>query len=86
MGQIKRGRAIRQPLPPAWPDFNFEKPDAVRTDFVLVRNPRRPKMNSERSKLPLLAFVAFSVLPLQKKSKESKFVSMLGKFSRRGVP
>lgn len=74
VGDVEYRGTLLQAELPTLPELNLEKPDAMWTDFVLMRNSGRTEMNGERTELPFLAAVAFTVKAVQQDGEKGQFV------------
>ena len=84
-GSIESRGAVGKPPLPGRANLDFKKPDAARTNFVLMGNAGGAKHDGERAELGILPAVAFAVMAIQKQRKKRKLVRVHREFARSGV-
>jgi len=82
---VEGSRAILQAPGPVRPEFNFKKPDAARSNLVLMGNAGRTKVKGERAELPVLPLIPLGVQAVEEDGKEGQLVRVRGQLAGRGV-
>jgi len=79
---VELAGAFRKPRFPAGPQFNMEKAEAARRDFVLMRNARRPEHQRHGRELLPLAAITFTIKALQQQTEKWQFVRVHRQLAR----